>query len=197
MQKLDQLDVYVFRSPLGLSDLFQLTALDRPDLKYEPWSGRTQRRLQAAVAGRTDIFSELRQGDILVQHPYDAFDTSVELFVDQASRDPQVLAIKQTLYRTSDKDSAIVRSLVRAAEAGKQVAALVELTARFDEEANITWAGARAGRRARRLRRRRPEDPAKVSSSSGTRAARSGGTATSARATTTRTPHVSMRIWAC
>ncbi len=138
--ELDQLDVYVFRSPLGLSDLFQLTSLDRPDLKYEPWSGKTQRRLQAAVAGRTDIFSELRQGDILVQHPYDAFDTSVELFVDQASRDPQVLAIKQTLYRTSDKDSAIVRSLVRAAEAGKQVAALVELTARFDEEANITWA---------------------------------------------------------
>ena len=138
--ELDQLDVYVFRSPLGLSDLFQLTSLDRPDLKYEPWSGKAQRRLQAAVAGRTDIFSELRQGDILVQHPYDAFDTSVELFVDQASRDPQVLAIKQTLYRTSDKDSAIVRSLVRAAEAGKQVAALVELTARFDEEANITWA---------------------------------------------------------
>ncbi|HUL85401.1 MAG TPA: polyphosphate kinase 1 [Actinomycetota bacterium] len=138
--ELDQLDVYVFRSPLGLSDLFQLTSLDRPDLKYEPWSGKTQRRLQAVVAGRTDIFSELRQGDILVQHPYDAFDTSVELFVDQASRDPQVLAIKQTLYRTSDKDSAIVRSLVRAAEAGKQVAALVELTARFDEEANITWA---------------------------------------------------------
>ena len=138
--ELDQLDVYVFRSPLGLSDLFQLTSLDRPDLKYEPWSGKTQRRLQAVVAGRNDIFSELRQGDILVQHPYDAFDTSVELFVDQASRDPQVLAIKQTLYRTSDKDSAIVRSLVRAAEAGKQVAALVELTARFDEEANITWA---------------------------------------------------------
>ncbi|HTG48603.1 MAG TPA: polyphosphate kinase 1 [Actinomycetota bacterium] len=138
--ELDQLDVYVFRSPLGLSDLFQLTALERSDLKYEPWSGRTQRRLQAAAAGRTDIFTELRQGDILVQHPYDAFDTSVELFVDQASRDPHVLAIKQTLYRTSDKDSAIVRSLVRAAEAGKQVAALVELTARFDEEANITWA---------------------------------------------------------
>ncbi len=67
--ELDQLDVYVFRSPLGLSDLFQLTSLDRPDLKYEPWSGKTQRRLQAAVAGRTDIFSELRQGDILVQHP--------------------------------------------------------------------------------------------------------------------------------
>jgi polyphosphate kinase len=138
--ELDPLDIYVSRSPLGLSDLFQLVALDRPDLKYEPWMGLTQRRLQAVVAGRSDIFAELRQGDVLVQHPYDAFDTSVELFVDQASRDPQVLAIKQTLYRTSGKDSAIVRSLVRAAEAGKQVAALVELTARFDEEANITWA---------------------------------------------------------
>jgi polyphosphate kinase len=138
--ELDPLDIYVSRSPLGLSDLFQLVALDRPDLKYEPWMGLTQRRLQPAAAGRTDIFAELRQGDVLVQHPYDAFDASVELFVDQASRDPQVLAIKQTLYRTSGKDSAIVRSLVRAAEAGKQVAALVELTARFDEEANITWA---------------------------------------------------------
>jgi polyphosphate kinase len=133
-------DVYVARSPLGLSDLFQLAALDRPDLKYEPWTPKTQRRLQPAVAGRTDIFSVLRQGDLLVQHPYDAFDTSVELFVEQAAKDPQVLAIKQTLYRTSGKDSAIVRSLVRAAETGKQVVALVELTARFDEEANITWA---------------------------------------------------------
>jgi polyphosphate kinase len=133
-------DVYVARSPLGLTDLFQLAALDRPELKYEPWTGRTQRRLQPAVAGRTDIFSVLRQGDVMVQHPYDAFDASVELFVEQAARDPHVLAIKQTLYRTSGKDSAIVRSLVRAAEGGKQVVALVELTARFDEEANITWA---------------------------------------------------------
>lgn len=133
-------DVYVTKSPLGLSDLFQLGGLDRPDLKYEPFSGQTPYRLQPPASGRTDIFSVIRQGDVLVHHPYDAFDTSVELFVEQASRDPQVLAIKQTLYRTSGKDSAIVRSLVRAAEAGKQVVALVELTARFDEEANILWA---------------------------------------------------------
>jgi polyphosphate kinase len=138
--ELDDTDVYVTKSPLGLSDLFQLGALDRPDLKYAPFSGKTPHRLQAVVSGTSDIFSVIRQGDVLVHHPYDAFDTSVELFVEQASKDPQVLAIKQTLYRTSGKDSAIVRSLVRAAEAGKQVVALVELTARFDEEANILWA---------------------------------------------------------
>jgi polyphosphate kinase len=137
---LDDTDVYVTSSPLGLSDLFQLVALDRPDLKFAPASGQTQRRLQPVVAGRSDIFSVIRQGDVMVQHPYDAFDTSVELFVDQAAKDPQVLAIKQTLYRTSGTDSAIVRSLVRAADDGKQVVALVELTARFDEEANISWA---------------------------------------------------------
>ncbi|MEX0984368.1 MAG: polyphosphate kinase 1 [Actinomycetota bacterium] len=137
---LSETDVYVSKSLLGLSDLFQLAVIDRPDLHEEPWVGRTQARLQPVLAGRTDIFSVLREGDILVQHPYDAFDTSVGAFVEQASRDPQVLAIKQTLYRTSDEDSAIVRSLVRAAESGKQVAALVELTARFDERSNIAWA---------------------------------------------------------
>ncbi|MGE5226522.1 MAG: polyphosphate kinase 1 [Planctomycetaceae bacterium] len=138
--ELDEVDVYVTKSPMALSDLFQLAALDRPDLLWAPWQGKTQRRLQPVVAGRTDIFSVLRQGDVLVQHPYDDFDTSVELFVDQAARDPNVLTIKQTLYRTSGQDSAIVRSLVRAAEADKQVVALVELQARFDEEANISWA---------------------------------------------------------
>jgi polyphosphate kinase len=133
-------DVTVSQSPLGLADLFQLASLEGPDLGFEPWSAQTPRRLQPVVAGRADIFSVLREGDVLVHHPYDAFDTSVELFVEQASRDPKVMAIKQTLYRTSGTDSAIVRSLVRAAEAGKQVVALVELTARFDEEANMTWA---------------------------------------------------------
>jgi polyphosphate kinase len=138
--EIDDHDVSVVSGPLGLADLSQLASLDRPDLSFEPWSGQVPHRLQPVVAGRADIFAVLREGDVLVHHPYDAFDTSVELFVEQAARDPRVLAIKQTLYRTSGKDSAIVRSMVRAAEAGKQVVALVELTARFDEEANITWA---------------------------------------------------------
>ncbi len=133
-------DVYVTKSMLGLGDLWELSSLDRPDLKYERWAGVTQNRLQPVVNGHADIFSAIRQGDILVHHPYDSFATSVELFVEQAARDRSVLAIKQTLYRTSGEDSPIVRALVRAAEAGKQTVALVELTARFDEETNITWA---------------------------------------------------------
>ncbi len=136
----DPLDVYVTKSLLGMSDLMELTNLDRPDLKYEPWAGVTQSRLQAVANGNRDIFGVIAEGDVMVHHPYDAFSTSVEQFVSQASRDPAVLAIKQTLYRTSDEDSRIVRALVRAAEAGKQTVALIELTARFDEETNITWA---------------------------------------------------------
>ncbi|MGZ5212163.1 MAG: polyphosphate kinase 1 [Actinomycetota bacterium] len=135
----DPSDVYVTRSLLGMSDLMELTKLERPDLKYGPWAGVTQPRLQTVASGK-DIFSVIAEGDVLVHHPYDAFSTSVEQFVSQASRDPAVLAIKQTLYRTSGEDSRIVRALVRAAESGKQTVALVELTARFDEEANITWA---------------------------------------------------------
>jgi polyphosphate kinase len=136
----DASDVFVTKSILGFSDLMELTKLDRPDLKYEPWTGVTQRRLQPGPKGQVDIFSVIREGDVLVHHPYESFATSVELFVSQASRDPSVLAIKQTLYRTSGEDSRIVRALVRAAEAGKQTVALVELTARFDEETNINWA---------------------------------------------------------
>ncbi|GIU96380.1 MAG: polyphosphate kinase [Actinomycetota bacterium] len=137
---LSDLDVYATGSTLGLADLDELAALDRPDLAYPRWSGVTPAPLQPVVAGRSDVFEVLRAGEVLVHHPYEAFDTSVELFIEQASRDPAVLAIKQTLYRTSEEDSAIVRSLIRAAERGKQVVALVELTARFDEEANISWA---------------------------------------------------------
>ncbi len=136
----DPVDVYVTRSLLGMADLMELTKLDRPDLKYEPWTGVTQSRLQPVASGIRDIFSVIADGDVLVHHPYDAFATSVEQFVSQASRDPAVLAIKQTLYRTSGEDSRIVRALVRAAESGKQTVALVELTARFDEEVNISWA---------------------------------------------------------
>jgi polyphosphate kinase len=136
----DPVDVYVTRSLLGMADLMELTKLDRPDLKYEPWTGVTQSRLQPVASGIRDIFSVIAEGDVLIHHPYDAFSTSVEQFVSQASRDPAVLAIKQTLYRTSGEDSRIVRALVRAAESGKQTVALVELTARFDEEVNISWA---------------------------------------------------------
>ncbi|MFL5736724.1 MAG: polyphosphate kinase 1, partial [Actinomycetota bacterium] len=132
-------DVYVTKAMLGLDDLWQLTELDRPDLKAPPWTGVTQSRLTNGKGG-PDLFRTLREGDVLVQHPYDSFETSVAAFVEQASLDPDVLAIKQTIYRTSPKDSSIVRSLARAAESGKQTVALVELTARGDEERNIGWA---------------------------------------------------------
>jgi polyphosphate kinase len=134
-------EVYETISPLDLGGLFALQELDRPDLKDPPWTPVTQARLSGDDGGRVDLFSVIRDGDVLVHHPYDSFASSVEEFVRQASRDPKVLAIKLTLYRTSG-DSSIVKSLVRAAERGKQVAALVELKARFDEAANIGWARA-------------------------------------------------------
>ncbi|MFN8018175.1 MAG: RNA degradosome polyphosphate kinase [Acidimicrobiales bacterium] len=132
--------------PLDLGGLWALRDLDRPDLKDDPWTPVTQARLATADEDRLDIFSVIAEGDVMVHHPYDSFSTSVEEFVRQASRDPKVLAIKLTLYRTSG-DSSIIKSLIRAAERGKQVAALVELKARFDEAANIGWARAleRAG----------------------------------------------------
>ena len=127
--------------PLDLGGLWALHGLDRPDLKDDPWTPVTQARLAVSDDERLDIFSVIKDGDVLVHHPYDSFSTSVEEFVRQASRDPKVLAIKLTLYRTSG-DSSIIKSLIRAAERGKQVAALVELKARFDEAANIGWARA-------------------------------------------------------
>jgi polyphosphate kinase len=129
-------DVYVVDGLLGLSGLWALYGLDRPELKEEPWTPQTQPVL-ARTAEPPDMFRILQQGDVLVHHPYDSFGTSVEAFVEQASRDPNVLAIKQTLYRTAGSDSALVRSLIHAAEQDKQVVALVELKARFDEQANI------------------------------------------------------------
>jgi polyphosphate kinase len=132
-------DVYVVRGPLDLSGLWAVHALDRPDLKDEPFAPMTPPRLATADDEMVDLFAAIRQGDILLHHPYDSFTTSVEAFIKQASRDPDVLAIKQTLYRTSG-DSPIVKALIRAAERGKQVAALVELKARGDEAANVAWA---------------------------------------------------------
>ncbi|MGZ8652682.1 MAG: polyphosphate kinase 1, partial [Actinomycetota bacterium] len=142
MRELDlaESEVYVTRGLIDLSGLWSLVALDRPDLKEESWTPITQPRL-TALDEAPDLFRILRNGDVLVHHPYDSFATSVEAFVGQAARDPAVLAIKQSLYRTS-ADSPIIRSLIRAAEGGKQVVALVELKARFDEQANITWARA-------------------------------------------------------
>ena len=137
---LDPSNVYVTEAPLGLHDLWSLYAIDRPELKGEGWSPLTPRRLlEGDHVG--DIFAAIRDGDVLLHHPYDSFTDSVEMFVSQAASDPKVLGIKQTLYRTSG-DSPIVASLIHAAERGKQVVALVELKARFDEAANIEWAKA-------------------------------------------------------
>ena len=140
--ELEPTDVYRVDGLLDLSSLWAIYALDRPDLKDEPWTPVTQRRLQGAGVEQADIFEALKDGDILVHHPYDSFATSAEAFIDQAAKDPSVLAIKQTLYRTSGPVSPIVRALIRAAESGKQVVALVELKARGDEQANIAWAQA-------------------------------------------------------
>jgi len=135
-------DVYQTEGLLDLGSLAALTQLDRPDLKEEPWTPTTQPRLRGLGAEVPDLFAVLRAGDVLAHHPYDSFATSVEAFIDQAANDPDVLAIKQTLYRTSGPASPIVRALIGAAERGKQVVALVELKARGDEQANIGWARA-------------------------------------------------------
>jgi polyphosphate kinase len=134
-------DVYVVDGPIDLGGLWSVYELERPDLKDEPWAPTTQPRLATDDDGPIDVFAVLRDGDLLVHHPYDSFATSVEAFIKRAAADPDVLAIKQTLYRTSG-DSPIVKTLIRASERGKQVAVLVEVKARFDEQANITWAKA-------------------------------------------------------
>lgn len=144
VRELDVSDAAVIRlpGPLDLTDLWSLYDLDRPDLKYPPFAPTTQPRLASPPGERADLFAVIGEGDVLVQHPYDSFRTSVQAFIEGAARDPKVLAIKQTLYRTSGPGSPIIRALLDAAEEGKQVVALVELTARFDEEANIEWARA-------------------------------------------------------
>ena len=133
-------DVYTISAPLDLGGLFDVCKLDRPDLKFRSWVPVTPPRFAHDLGGDGDLFRVLREDQLLVHHPYDSFEHTVEAFIAQAAEDPAVLAIKQTLYRTSGPVSPIMRSLTRAAEAGKQVVAMVELTARFDEQNNINWA---------------------------------------------------------
>lgn len=133
-------EVYRLPSPLDLTVLFELGGVDRPDLKNRPFMPTTNRQIAEVESSRAqDIFAAIRERDILLHHPYDSFSTSVQAFLAQAAADPKVLAIKQTLYRTSS-NSPIIDALIDAAHAGKQVLALVEIKARFDEDANIAWA---------------------------------------------------------
>ena len=133
-------DVIEVPGLLDLSSLWQIYGVDRPDLKDPPFVPATPPAFGERETPKS-IFATLRDGDVLVHHPYDSFSTTVQRFIEQAAADPNVLAIKQTLYRTSG-DSPIVNALIDAAEAGKQVVALVEIKARFDEQANIKWARA-------------------------------------------------------
>ena len=133
-------EVYRLPAPLDATVLFELGGIDRPDLKYRPFIPTTNRQIAEVESSRAqDIFAAIRERDILLHHPYDSFSTSVQAFLAQAAADPKVLAIKQTLYRTSS-NSSIIDALIDAAHAGKQVLALVEIKARFDEDANIAWA---------------------------------------------------------
>src|SRR5450830_1360816 len=133
-------EVYELAAPLDLTGLNLIADLERQDLHYPRFVPTTHRHLaEVESATPSDIFAAIRERDVLLHHPYDSFSTSVQAFLEQAAADPRVLAIKQTLYRTSG-DPPIVDALIDAAEAGKQVLALVEIKARFDEQANITWA---------------------------------------------------------
>jgi polyphosphate kinase len=136
----DSKDAYTLKGPLGISNLMALTGVDRHDLKYKSFMPATPARLVTSEEEKLDLFGAIRRQDILLHHPYDSF-TPVLDFLRMAARDPQVLAIKQTLYRVG-RDSPVVDALLRARENGKEVAVLVELKARFDEESNIEWARA-------------------------------------------------------
>ena len=138
--QIEPLDVLKYDSPLDLRSLNQIADLDLPDLKYEPFRNETAPELRDVDPESTEsYFAAIRKGEILLHHPYQSFTTSVVKFLENAAQDPQVLAIKQTLYRTSG-DSPIVEALIEAAEAGKQVLAVIEIRARFDEMANVRWA---------------------------------------------------------
>ena len=142
MRELDITEQAVMRlpAPLDLRGLFGLSSIDRPELHYPAFVPATNRQLLPSEPNQpADIFASIRRGDVLLHHPYESFATSVQAFLEQAAADPHVLAIKQTLYRTSG-DSPIIQALIDAAERGKQVLALVEIKARFDEQANIDWA---------------------------------------------------------
>ncbi|MPZ62604.1 MAG: RNA degradosome polyphosphate kinase [Propionibacteriales bacterium] len=133
-------EVFQLPGPLDLTGLHDIADLDRSELKFPPHVPKTHADLaEVETSSPADMFTALRRGDVLVHHPYDSFSTSVQRFIEQAAADPHVLAIKQTLYRTSG-DSPIIEALIDAAESGKQVLVLVEIKARFDEQANIRWA---------------------------------------------------------
>jgi len=136
--ELEPVDVIRHESFIELSALNQLANLDRAALRFTPWSSVTAGRLAAAAEAGKSVFEVIRSRQLLVHHPYESFSSSTETFVEQAARDPKVLSIKMTLYRTSG-DSQIARHLIRAAEAGKQVAVVLELQARFDEARNVSW----------------------------------------------------------
>lgn len=136
----DESEVYALPAPLDLRGLSVIGRIERTDLRYPKYVAHTSRQLNESETSKAaNVFAAMRRRDILLHHPYDSFSTSVQAFLEQAAADPKVQAIKQTLYRTSG-DSPIVDALVDAAEAGKQVLALVEIKARFDEQANISWA---------------------------------------------------------
>ena len=133
-------DISRYREPLDLTGLNRIADLDRPELKFVPFRNQVAQELREVdPESNEDFFAAIRKGEILLHHPYDSFNTSVVRFLEAAASDPQVLAIKQTLYRTSG-DSPIVDALIEAAEAGKQVLAVIEIRARFDEQANVRWA---------------------------------------------------------
>ena len=138
--KINKESVFSLPTPLDLTALNRIADLDIPDLKFRPFKSRTASSLSEVDSGDPELFfAAIRQGEILLHHPYESFTNSVVQFLQNAAQDPQVLAIKQTLYRTSG-DSPIIEALIEAAEAGKQVLAVIEIRARFDEQANVRWA---------------------------------------------------------